>query len=79
MKSFDIFIAYASWEGGGKYRPVLVIEQQDTIVFAFTITTQYESKSEAVRAKCFRINDWQQAGLDRPSYVEMRRLQIVTV
>ena len=70
MKPFDIFIAYVSWEGGGKHRPMLIIEQQETIVFAFSITTQYESKSETVRAKYFVINDWQKAGLDQASYVD---------
>ena len=70
MKVFDIFIAYVSWGEGGKMRPVLIIEQQESFVFVFNITTQYESKSETIRAKYFKINDWQQAGLDRQSYVD---------
>ena len=70
MKPFDIFIAFVSWESSGKYRPVLIIYQQESIVFAFKITTQYESKSDAIRTNCFVINDWQKAGLDSPSYVD---------
>jgi hypothetical protein len=70
MKPLDIFIAYVSWESGGKYRPVLIIGQQETIVFAFIITTQYVSKTEATRARYFKINDWQQAGLEKQSYVD---------
>lgn len=70
MNIFDIFIAYVSWGDGGKTRPVLILAQQETVVFVFNITTQYENKSEAVRSKYFKINDWQQAGLSSPSYVD---------
>lgn len=70
MNIFDIFIAYISWGDGGKTRPVLILEQQETVVFVFNITTQYENKSEAVRSKYFKINDWEQAGLSSQSYVD---------
>jgi hypothetical protein len=51
-------------------RPVLILEQQETVVFIFNITTQYENKSETIRNKYFKINDWKQAGLDKQSYVD---------
>jgi hypothetical protein len=70
MNFFDIYIAYVSWEGGGKRRPVLILEESGGSVIVFGITTRYEGKSEAVRAKYFTINDWQQAGIDRQSYVD---------
>jgi hypothetical protein len=70
MNIFDIFIAYIFWGSGGKKRPVLILEQQPTVVYVFNITTQYENKSDTVRSKYFKINDWQQAGLDKPSYVD---------
>ena len=77
MHPFDIYIAYVSWLGGGKTRPVLVLNQQATDVSVFSITAQYEGKSEAVRSKYYRINDWQQAGLDRPSYVDTNTVRVV--
>jgi len=70
MGVFDIFIAYVTWEGSGKLRPVLVIERQDAVLSVFNITTRYEEKSEVIRNKYFKINDWQQAGLDKPSYID---------
>ncbi|MCL2225234.1 MAG: hypothetical protein FWB96_09755 [Defluviitaleaceae bacterium] len=70
MEIFDIFIAYVAWEGSGKLRPVLVIERQDTVLSVFNITTRYDEKSEVIRSKYFKINDWQQAGLDKPSYID---------
>ena len=36
----------------------------------YQITTQYESKSDHIRAKYFEIKDWAKAGLDKPSYVD---------
>jgi len=70
VDAFDIYIAYVSWADGGKTRPVLIIEQRETVVFVFNVTTQYEGKTEAVRSKYFKINDWQQAGLEKQSYVD---------
>ena len=70
MDIFDIFITYISWGDGGKMRPVLILEQQKTVVNVFNITTQYETKNENVRRNYFKINDWQQAGLNMPSYID---------
>ena len=70
IKPFDIYITYVSWSGNGKTRPVLVIGRQDAVVYVFNITTQYESKSEAIRAGYFIINDWKAASLDRQSYID---------
>ena len=70
MKPFDINIAYVLWGGNGKSRPVLIIDHQDAVVYAFNITTQYEGKSDTIRAGYFTIGDWKVAGLDRQSYVD---------
>ena len=70
MSIFDIYVAFVSWGSGGKRRPVLVLEEYADSAVVFNITAQYESKSEGIREKYFIINDWQQAGLDRQSYVD---------
>jgi hypothetical protein len=75
--SFDIFIAYIEWEGGGKSRPVLVLEKQDKSVNVFKITTQYENKSDAIRSQYFKILDWQFSGLAKQSYVDTNSIQLV--
>ncbi|GHU89718.1 MazF family toxin-antitoxin system [Clostridia bacterium] len=74
MNPFELYIAYVAWEAGGKRRPVLIFSNTEDGVRAFGITSQYESKSAAIRAKYFKINDWQQAGLDKQSYVDTIRL-----
>jgi len=65
MNVFDIFVAYIEWGEGGKIRPILIIERQEKIITVFNITTQYEHKSEIIRNKYFKINDWKQAGLEK--------------
>jgi hypothetical protein len=73
MNIFDIYIAYVTWGSGGKKRPVLILEQTAGGVTVFNITTRYEGKSEIIRSKYFKINDWQQAGLHQQSYVDTNR------
>ncbi|MCL2081347.1 MAG: hypothetical protein FWH16_04535 [Oscillospiraceae bacterium] len=70
IRPFEIFVAFVSWGIGGKNRPVLVLLFNDNGFMAYPVTTQYENKSEAVRARYFRIDDWSQAGLDKLSYID---------
>jgi len=70
MKPFDIFIFRISWGDGDKKRPVLVYTLDDKIAKIYPITTQYENKSETIKTKYFKINDWLQAGLNKQSYVD---------
>jgi len=70
MNIFDIYIAFVSWGDDGKRRPVLILEESENGVIAFNITTRYKNKSDEIRARYFIINDWQQAGLDRQSYID---------
>ena len=70
MNLFDIFITNISWGSGSKSRPVLVIQINNRTISVFSITSQYENKSEAVQSLYFKINDCLQAGLDRQSYID---------
>ena len=79
MDIYDIFITYISWGDSGKWRPVLILEHQETVVHVFNITTQYDNKSETVRHKYFKIKDWQQAGLSKQSYIDTNIIRDVPV
>ena len=70
IKPFDIFIAYISWDSGGKDRPVLAFVVDESSVDIYQITTQYENKSKEIQTLYFKINDWMLAGLDKQSYVD---------
>ena len=79
MNIFDIFTAYVSWGGvvnevgSDRKRLVLILEQTAGGVTVFNITTRYDGKNEIIRSKYFKINDWQEAGLNQPSYVDTNK------
>ena len=70
MDIFEIFVTFISWGSDGKNRPILVILINDDSLLVYPITTQYENKSEAIRARYFKMNDWRQAGLTKQSYID---------
>ena len=74
MKPFEFYVAYVKWGDGGKRRPVLVLDKQEQDVSVFRITTQYQNKSAAIQKKYLVINDWQQSGLDKPSYIDTSKI-----
>jgi len=70
MKPYRLYIAYVSWGGEGKPRPVLIMSVRGENAFVYSITTQYENKSPAVQAHYFKIARWAKAGLEKQSYVD---------
>jgi hypothetical protein len=74
MEPFEIFITSISWGSGGKNRPVLALMLSGESILVYPITTQYENKSAAIRARYFKIYDWSLAGLDRQSYIDIGTL-----
>ena len=70
MSIFDIYIAFASWGSDGKRRSVLILEENTDSVTVFNITTHCNNKNVKIRTNYFIINDWQQAGLNKQSYVD---------
>jgi hypothetical protein len=74
MEFGEIRIAFVSWKGGGKSRPVLIIKRNGGIVFVYKITSQSENKSPAIRTGYFPIRDWGLSGLEKPSYVDTSQI-----
>lgn len=48
MNTYDLHIAYVSWGGDGKRRPVLVLSSDQKEVAVFQITSQYDKKSAVI-------------------------------
>jgi len=72
MRKFDIHTAYVSWGTGGKRRPVLILTGQDgtDVYLVFSITSQYANKSQKIKSNYVELQDWQQAGLSKQSWVD---------
>ncbi|MCL1820933.1 MAG: hypothetical protein FWG36_09815 [Oscillospiraceae bacterium] len=79
MNPYDLHIAFVKWGSDGKSRPVVVLSLTSEIVTVLSITSQYESKSETIRAKYLPIMDWQQAGLHKQSYIDIASRNVLPI
>jgi len=74
VNPYDLHIAYVSWGCDGKRRPVLVLASDQKEVAIFQITSQYDNKSAVIQSQYIVIEDWAQAGLAKPSYIDIGRI-----
>jgi hypothetical protein len=76
METFELYIIYVSWRSSvslrtsGKNRPVLVLLVNEDTVSVYPITSQFDNKSEAIKARYFKIADWPKSGLEKQSYID---------
>ena len=70
MKTNDILTAYISWPGGGKSRPIYVINDDGEKIRFYKITSKYINKTNSIKRMYFPINDWKASGLYKPSYID---------
>lgn len=70
MKTNDVAIAYVSWPGGGKRRPVYIIDADNGIITFFKVTSKYAEKSDAIKRWYYPIQNWRECGLRKPSYID---------
>ena len=71
---YKIYVAYDKKSNDGKERYVVQLgkTQIEIGVSMSSITSQYDEKSEFVKEQYYEIKDWQQAGLKKKSYVDIR-------
>ena len=75
MRPYELRVAFVACEGdGGKRRPALILSFGKERVSAYAITTQYENKSQYIKANYFAVKDWKRAGLNRPSYIDTNNI-----
>lgn len=70
MKTNDISTAYISFPGGGKRRPIFIISDKEGVVRFYKITSKYANKSNEIKKMYFPIDHWQEAGLNKQSYID---------
>lgn len=71
----EIYLAEIPYEDNNqvKYRPALVVSVLKNEVVVFKITSKYLNKSKKIKHYYYPIKDWQRAGLNKPSYVDIHR------
>lgn len=80
MESMEIYIANVPFDENNhtKIRPALVVEVKNKYVTLFKITSQYTNKYSKIKKLYYPIQEWQEAGLKKVSYVDTHRTYDVT-
>lgn len=55
----------------GKVRSVLLLQMTKSGMKVFRITSKYSTKSAKIQKRYYEIQDWKEAGLDRPSWIDI--------
>ena len=70
---YRIFVRFDSDTFEGKERYAVEIGKINLIVVLLdSITSQYKHKSDYIKLQYYPIRDWRQAGLKKPSYIDIR-------
>ncbi len=72
----SLYVGYVE-ERGGKSRPVLVTEANERNLSVYRITSKYENKSKYIKEQYYKIQNWKEAGLKKPSWVDLGKIQNV--
>lgn len=79
MNTNDVGFAFVSFKGteGGKERPIFIIEVTDEDIYFYSITSRYETKSPRIQRQYYQIVQWQEAGLTKPSWIDIGSKRVV--
>ena len=70
----DVLILYIPFKdeaSKGKVRPALLLQKTKSGIKVFRITSQYANKSPKIKRRYYEIKDWKEAGLNRPSWIDI--------
>lgn len=71
----DIYKMFVRFENSpnGKERYTVEVGQISLgVIVMDSITSQYHTKSDVIKKQYYPIKDWQQAGLKKPSYIDIK-------
>jgi mRNA interferase MazF len=69
---YRLFIKFDDQSGGKERYTVEIGQIRLGIIIMDSITSQYQNKSEFIKKQYYPIKDWQQAGLHKPSYIDIK-------
>lgn len=74
---YKMFVAFDNTMDGKERYTVEIGQVQLGVILLDSITSQYYSKSEFIKLQYYPIKDWLQAGLKKPSYIDIKSTQEV--
>lgn len=66
-----LFIPFNDSTRRGKVRPALLLQMTKSGMKVFRITSKYSTKSPRFQKQYYEIQDWKEAGLDKPSWIDI--------
>jgi len=69
---YRIFVAFGDTQQGKERYTVEVGQVKLGLVVLDSITSKYTNKSEFIKKQYYPIKDWRQAGLQKPSYIDIK-------
>jgi mRNA interferase MazF len=76
-KIVSISVAYVGKEGG-ESRPVLMVENSESEILFYSITSKYKNKSDKIKELYFQINDWKDSNLKKESWIDTGTLFVLS-
>ena len=74
MATGDIFyvrVAFSDGSGSKRRYTVEIAQQRVSVVLLDAITSKYNQKSDFIKLQYYPIIDWREAGLKKPSYIDI--------
>lgn len=65
-----VYISFSDGTGG-KRLPVLILKNESKKLLLYRITSKYKSKSKHIQRQYYPLLDWQAAGCNMPSYIDV--------
>lgn len=75
---YRLFVAFENQTKGKERYSVEIGQMRLGVVILDSITSQYQNKSDFIKLQYYPIKDWQQAGLKKPSYIDIKSSQTYT-
>lgn len=69
---YRIFVAFEGTQQGKERYTVEVGQVKLDLIVLDSITSKYVNKSDFIKKQYYPIKDWQQAGLQKPSYIDIK-------
>lgn len=68
---YRIYVAFADKASGKERYSVEIGQVRLDVILMDSITSQYQNKSALIKQQYYPIQDWHQAGLKKPSYIDI--------
>lgn len=70
------FVTFSS-STNGKKRPIIIQYADEHTIQFLSITSKYENKSDAIKKQYYPIQEWQEIGLSKKSWIDICSLREV--